>query len=63
MEYKKNEDDQNEKTIERKQQLSDILIELIKLGFGARKGLLNRKDISLIKNLRNENDIFKLSLN
>ena len=63
MEYKKNEDDQNEKTIERKQQLSDILIELIKLGFGASKGLLNRRDISLIKNLRNENDIFKLSLN
>ena len=63
MEYKKNEDDQNEKTIERKQQLSDILIELIKLGFGVSKGLLNRKDISLIKNLRNENDIFKLFLN
>ena len=63
MEYKNNEGDQNEKNIERKQQLSDILIELIKLGFGASKGLLKKKDIGLIKNLRNENDIFKLFLN
>ena len=32
MEYKNNEDTQNKKNIERKQQLSDILIELIKFG-------------------------------
>ena len=33
------------KNIERKQQLSDILIELIKLGIDASKGLLKRKNI------------------
>ena len=40
MKYKNYEDDQNENRIERKQQLSNVLIELIKLGFGTRKGLL-----------------------
>ena len=42
-EYKGYECAQNEKSIERKQQLSDILIELIKLGFGASKGLLKKR--------------------
>ena len=58
MEYRNNEKEQNKKSIERKQQLSDVLIELIKLGFAANKGLLKIKDLGLIKNLRNEIDIF-----
>ena len=43
MEYKNSEDFQNDKSLARKSQLSDILIELIKLGFSSNRGLLKKK--------------------
>jgi len=49
MKYKNYEDDQNENRIERKQQLSNVLIELIKLGFGTRKGLLKIRILAWLK--------------
>ena len=54
---------QNDKSLARKSQLSDILIELIKLGFSAYRGLLKKKDLNLIKNFKSEKEIFKLFLN
>ena len=54
---------QNDESLAKKSQLSDILIELIKLGFGANRDLLKIKDLNLIKNLKSEKDIFKLFLN
>ena len=41
--------DQNLEHIERKCQLSDLLIELIKKGYGCKKGMLNNKDLNLLK--------------
>ena len=56
--------DQNLEHIERKCQLSDLLlIELIKKGYGCKKGMLNNKDVNLLKNYKKESDIFKLNLN
>ncbi len=42
MEYNNNEDSQINESIDGKQQLPDILIELIKLGFSANKGLIKK---------------------
>lgn len=55
--------DQNLEHIERKYQLSDLLIELIKKGYECKKGILNNKDLNLLKNYKKESDIFKLNLN
>ena len=49
--------------IELKCKLSDLLIELIKKGYGCKKGMLNNKDLNLLKNYKKESDIFKINLN
>ena len=53
--------EQNNHHIERKQQLSDLLLELIKKGYGANKGLINENELKKLKNLKSEFDIFKLT--
>lgn len=55
--------DQNLEHIERKYQLSDLLFELIKKGYGFKKGMLTNNDLKLLKNYKKESDIFKLNLN
>ncbi len=47
--------------IERKQQLSDILLELIKQGYGVKKGLITNKEMNIINKFKSEFDIFKLT--
>lgn len=55
--------DQNVEHIDRKCQLSDLLFELIKKGYGCKKRMLTYNDLKSLKNCKKESDIFKLNLN
>ena len=52
-----NSQNQNLDYLERKRQLSDIIMDLIKCGYG-KKGLLTEKEFKFINNYKNEKEIF-----
>ena len=56
-------DNQNQdlQQIERKRQFSDLLMDLIKLGYGKKKGLVKENEFKLIKKFKEEKYIFKLT--
>ena len=58
LEFQKDNDGNH---LEKKQQLSDILLELIKQGYGAKKGLITNKEMNIINKFKSESDIFKLT--
>ena len=60
MELRNNQNNQNLEHIERKQQLSDLLLYLVKNGYGTNKGLVTKKDLKELKNYSSESEIFKL---
>ena len=51
------------KALNIKTNLSDILLELINLGYGKNLKVLNYNVIKKFKNIKNENEIFPLLLN